>query len=524
MILSPAEWRSVPAPKALRHNFATFPAFHVALATKLRLPNVIFCCFRSCAGWGDPIYTMTCCYGTGLENFAKVADSIYFTSASTSSSSSAAPAPAAVAAGDADADEQTIAGAAADPTASASQSPTLFIAQFHSSTLVWDGTNGVDGATAGPAWPTGAVVTLTQNATWDDSFNQNGAPGRLLSTITFNIASAPCVNINVSLRLPSWIDGPASNITVNGMQIGGTYAPLTWFGFNKCWKSTDVVSFSFAFAPLRLEYIRDDRTQYNTTAAVMAGPYLLTSPSVIGSHLYGDATDLATWITPLTPQQRNTTSLAASSFSSLYIRHDSPAPPASMGVQVTTINPTQGTDGPDSSFVIHSPGLTAQPNTISIESSNYPGFYVCYPSASPGQPLVLMNHDTSSSSYNASCTFALITPGLSGAAGSWSLELSPAGLAGVYASWFANGQDPSQGGTLTAQTLQSGNAAFNSASTWSSTAANWSPPPFSYIARASAASKAAQPALPDARDYLLYPIHEAVTETYVAYFQVQDVQ
>ena len=33
---------------------------------------------HSWTGWGDPFNTFWCCYGSGVESFSKLADSIYF--------------------------------------------------------------------------------------------------------------------------------------------------------------------------------------------------------------------------------------------------------------------------------------------------------------------------------------------------------------------------------------------------------------------------------------------------------------
>ena len=75
-------------------------------------------------GWGTPDAAFWCCYGTAIESFAKLGDSIYFHSLGPSSSAATPTL-------------STPAASSASTLPSVSI-PTLWIAQFISSDLAWD--------------------------------------------------------------------------------------------------------------------------------------------------------------------------------------------------------------------------------------------------------------------------------------------------------------------------------------------------------------------------------------------------
>lgn len=456
-------------------------------------------------GWGDPIYTMTCCYGSGVENWAKIADSIYFRADIPSSSPTSSSSSSSAHLGSSSSGAGASSGALPAP-------PQLYVIQYHSSSLVWDN------LAAGASWPAGASLSLTQSAQWGDAVTDpsaGAAPGMLRSNITITgINGNTTLPATLTFRVPSWAAATGCSITVNGAPVPGVLSPLSWASVTRSWAAGDRVVLAFPFAPLRLEYINDDRVQYDTTAAVMSGPFLLVAPSQVGSALYNNPANISAWIAPLTAADRNLTSLVAGGGGpGMYIRHDSSLP--AMNVRVDTINNASGTDGPDSSWVLRQPGLSGAAGTVSIESANYPGFYLCTTGTATGSAVKLMNMDVTNSGYNAACSYTLHAPGLTGVAGSVSFELSA--TPNAYLSWYGGGNG------LTVQPLQQGSTQYANMSSWGAgagAAATWAVPAFAYRAHASAAARGAGPSV--GRDYLLYPIHEVTTETYVSYFQVAD--
>ena len=425
----------------------------------------------SSKGWSDPLYSMTCCVGTSTESFAKLGDSLYFHQ-----------------------DSNINYGV-----------PSIYVLQYHSSSVVWD---TVD------TWQ-GASLTLQQSTVWNDMYS-NG-PGQFQINLTTTINQGTSLKVAIVFRIPTWVDNTTVTVTVNGIAQPGPFVPLSWYNITRMWSSNDIISISFPFAPIRLEYIIDDRVEYNTTAAVLSGPFMLTSPSVKGSALYNDPSIISKWILPLSAAERNTTSLIAggSGTNQMYFRHDTSSPSTNtFNAVVNPINILQGTDGPDSTWRLITPGLTGASNTVSIESVNYPGFYVCALSTSTKAPVTVQNYDGTSATYNNSCTFNLHVPGLTGQANTMSFELST--LANNYLSWFGGGNN------IVVQPNQPGNTQFANMTTWTSSTSNWNLPSFSYRAYASENARAAGPLI--GRDYLLYPLHEMITETYISYYQVGDYQ
>lgn len=422
-------------------------------------------------GWGDPLYSMTCCYGTGIETHAKLADGIFM--------------------------HQD------DAAAAPSGAPTLAVLHFQPSTLRW-------------AWPDAGSTTLTvtQAAEWDDA----ALAVRVTLAVAVSGGSGSAPSATLQLRVPSWVDAAAgASVAVNGAPVPGSpFAPLSWAAVTRAWAlgGGDSLSATLPMAPLRLEAVRDDRPAYANTVAVMVGPWMLVSPSVHGSGLAGDAAAPASWITAVTPAQRAAvvSLTAAGGNAGLVIAHDEAGPGDAFGLSVAAADPTRDSQGPDASFSVLSPGL-AGAGTVSIASTNWPSFIVCAArGTAAGAPLVLL--DPAARANNASaaaCSFAQHAPGLSGAPGSLSFELSA--QAGSFLSWSGGGAG---GGPLTVQPLKPGDPQFANQTSFSPVAPLWPLPPFSFVAKAAGAARAAG----TARDMLLYPIAHVKTETYVSYFQV----
>jgi uncharacterized protein len=418
----------------------------------------------SSKGFGDPLYSMTCCYGTGIETHAKLGDTIF----------------------------------AHQDSGAASGAPTFAVIQYHSATATWS--------------PPGATFTITQTVEWNDI--------SLTLSVTLNVVvsgatSAPTAT--VQLRVPSWVDASAGgSLAVNGVAVNGSpFPPLTWALVSRAWSlgTGDTVTAFFPIAPVRLEYVKDDRAEYDNTVAVLSGPFMLVAPSVHGSALAGDASKPASWIAPVSAAKRNAlASLAAGGGGAgFFVRHDeNDLAPEGMGMSVGAVDPTRDTQGPDASFIVTSPGLSGVVGSASIEAANWPGFYVCAcRGTTPGSPLVLIDPGVMVNNATAAdCSFAQHSPGLSGVNGSLSFELLT--RAGSFVSWFGGG------GALTVQPLKAGDANFANMTSWLPVAPVWTFPSFSFVAEPTAAARSSGAT----RAFLLYPIAFAVTETYVAHFQI----
>ena len=171
-------------------------------------------------------------------------------------------------------------------------------------------------------------------------------------------------------------------------------------------------------------------------------------------------------------------------------------------------NPMGGDeDGPDATWILDG-ALTGAPGQSSVRSLNRPGdFIACGAVAAP----CAIAHGASAA-FNASASWILHSPGLSGAPGSVSLESAAA--AGAFLSYFGGGPAPGGAVALSLLANQPGNAQFAAASTFSQAGAVWSAPPVTFVAETGDATVA------NSRNYLLMPIADFVSEYYGTYFNV----
>ncbi|XP_031488073.1 uncharacterized protein LOC116256061 isoform X1 [Nymphaea colorata] len=192
-------------------------------------------------GWGTPFNVFWCCYGTGIESFSKLGDSIYFLEE-----------------GDA---------------------PGLYIIQFISSSLSWDAANLMLSQKVEPvvSWDPFMRVSL--------DFSQKGGdikPSKL------------------NVRIPSWTDENGLKAKLNGRDLpvpsAGSFLSLT-----RKWVSADKLYLQFPIG-LRTEAIKDDRPQYASLQALLFGPYLLAGLTDGEYNLYAGASQsLDEWITAVPP-------------------------------------------------------------------------------------------------------------------------------------------------------------------------------------------------------------------------------
>uniref|UniRef100_J3MFT5 Alpha-L-arabinofuranosidase B arabinose-binding domain-containing protein n=1 Tax=Oryza brachyantha TaxID=4533 RepID=J3MFT5_ORYBR len=211
-------------------------------------------------GWGNPNATFWCCYGTGIESFSKLGDSIYFL------------------------EEGDL--------------PGLYIIQYIPSTFDWKA----------------AGLTVKQQAkplSSTDSYFE-------VSLSVSSKGDARPANANV--RIPSWTSADGAIATLNGQRLNLTSAG-DFLSVTKLW-GNDTLSLQFPIT-LRTEPIKDDREEYASIQAVLFGPHLLAglthgnqtvsssndsnaglTPGVWEVDAPADAS-VAAWVTPVSHRSLN---------------------------------------------------------------------------------------------------------------------------------------------------------------------------------------------------------------------------
>ncbi|OIT02806.1 PREDICTED: uncharacterized protein LOC109227436 [Nicotiana attenuata] len=192
---------------------------------------------RSYHGWGSPFNDFWCCYGTGIESFSKLGDSIFF-------------------------EEK-------------SNPPGLYIIQYISSSLDWK---------SGQVLVSQSVEPVVS---WDN---------RLRVTIT--VSSKGSASSTLNLRIPSWTDSTSAKASLNGEDLSlpppGNFLTLT-----RSWGSGDIITLELPMS-LRTEAIKDDRPEYASIQAILYGPYLLAGHSSGDWDIETkSATSLSDLITPV---------------------------------------------------------------------------------------------------------------------------------------------------------------------------------------------------------------------------------
>ncbi|CAN6169416.1 unnamed protein product [Urochloa humidicola] len=216
-------------------------------------------------GWGGPNDTFWCCYGTGIESFSKLGDSIYFLEEG--------------------------------------EMPGLYIIQYIPSTFNWKSAGLTVKQKAKPLFSTDAYfqVSVAISAKGDAQLAK------------------------VSVRIPSWtcaddatatLNGRKLNLTATGNSSNGGFLMVT-----KLW-SEDTLTLKFPIT-LRTEEIKDDRPEYASIQAVLFGPHLLAGLThgklpVTDSNHSNDgltrgiwevnatgASSVASWVTPLASASLN---------------------------------------------------------------------------------------------------------------------------------------------------------------------------------------------------------------------------
>ncbi|KAL8488747.1 hypothetical protein ACS0TY_024875 [Phlomoides rotata] len=197
---------------------------------------------KSYHGWGTQFDSFWCCYGTGIESFSKLGDSIYF-------------------------EDQ------------GGKTPTLYIIQYISSSLNWRSGN----------------INLRQQV---EQLVSAGDP-RLRVAITFPSKQKTAGGTStLNFRIPVWTYSNGANATLNGRQIP-LPSPGNFLSLSKSWTPTDKITLDLPIS-LRTEAIKDDRPEFASLQAIFYGPYLLAGLTDSDWNINAkSSTSFSDWITPV---------------------------------------------------------------------------------------------------------------------------------------------------------------------------------------------------------------------------------
>ncbi|KAG7947968.1 hypothetical protein I3843_14G121900 [Carya illinoinensis] len=175
---------------------------------------------RSFHGWGTKEESFWCCYGTGIESFSKLGDSIYFE------------------------EEGTV--------------PGLYIIQYISSSLDWKSGQIMLNLKVDPvgSWDPYLRVTFT--------FSSKGVKGAGQSS-------------SLKFRIPSWTDTQGAMVSLNDESLP-LAPPGNFLSVTRNWGPDDKLILQLPVS-LRTEAIKDERSEYASIQAILYGPYLLAGHS-----------------------------------------------------------------------------------------------------------------------------------------------------------------------------------------------------------------------------------------------------
>ncbi|XP_037460171.1 uncharacterized protein LOC119331096 [Triticum dicoccoides] len=317
-------------------------------------------------GWGTQYDSFWCCYGTGIESFSKLGDSIYF-------------------------EEK-------------GGKPALYIVQYIPSTFNWRSVG----------------LTVTQQVKPLSSSDQNLQVSLSISAKT----NGQYATVNV--RISSWASPNGAKATLNDKDLQMA-SPGTFLSVTKQWGSGDRLTLQLPIG-LRTEAIKDDRPEYATLQAVLFGPFLLAGLTTGDWDAKAGGAAVSEWITPvpasynsqlvtLTQESGNGTLvlslLSTAKATSLTMQPHPEGGGTDAAVHATFRLVPQGQVAPPTGERRHATNGTAATATLAsalIEPFDMPGMAV-------SNNLTLAAEKGPSSLFN-------VVPGLDRAPGSVSLELA----------------------------------------------------------------------------------------------------
>ncbi|GAV79107.1 DUF1680 domain-containing protein [Cephalotus follicularis] len=196
-------------------------------------------------GWGTKFDSFWCCYGTGIESFSKLGDSIYYE------------------------EEGEVNG--------------LYIVQYISSSLDWKS----------------GQVFLNQNVdpvvSWDPYLRVN---------VTFSSDEGAGQLSTLNIRIPIWTQSNGAKAMLNAQSLS-IPAPGNFLSVTRKWSPGDILTLELPII-LRAEAIKDDRPEYASIQAILYGPYLLAGhTSGDWDMKTGSVNNLSDWIIPIPDHYNN---------------------------------------------------------------------------------------------------------------------------------------------------------------------------------------------------------------------------
>jgi len=193
---------------------------------------------NSTRSWGTPFNSFWCCYGTGIESFSKLADSIYFQGKGATESVNATS--------DANTTSDAVTSSVDD----------LWVARYVSSTLRFTVGSEGEGEARGDA----PDVLVTQQSSMD-------VDGKSTITLSSPSSQQPKMTFALHLRVPSWAIASKAVVTVNGKPISGAIVAGKWLTISRDWMVAGVDDTVLIVFPteVRLRQLDDNSTSHAYT-------------------------------------------------------------------------------------------------------------------------------------------------------------------------------------------------------------------------------------------------------------------
>nr|GMD20628.1 uncharacterized protein LOC109160191 isoform X1 [Ipomoea batatas] len=291
-------------------------------------------------GWGTQFDSFWCCYGTGIESFSKLGDSIYF-------------------------EEQ-------------GKVPGIYIIQYIPSSLDWES----------------GQITLTQSV--DPVGSQDN---RLLVTITITSKQrSSSVSSTLHLRVPIWTYASGSKALLNGKAVS-LPPPGNFLSITRSWASGDKITLELPMS-LRTEAIKDERSEYASVQAILYGPYLLAGLSngdwVIKATPSDSPSD---WIAPVATENSRLISLTQESGNDVFVLKNSnqsismdkyPETGTDSAIRATFRLISKDTSRTHSDFI---------GKLVTLEPFDYPGMVVMHQEKGNNLVVASSSHNSSSSAF-----------------------------------------------------------------------------------------------------------------------------
>ncbi|XP_072088332.1 uncharacterized protein [Arachis hypogaea] len=292
-------------------------------------------------GWGTQFDSFWCCYGTGIESFSKLGDSIYF-------------------------EEQA-------------NEPTLYIIQYISSSFNWkSGEIGIN-------------QTVDPVVSWDPYLR-----------VTFTFSPNEKTGSTLKFRIPSWTSLDGAKATLNDATLS-LPSPGNFLSVSRQWSAGDKLKLQLPIT-IRTEALKDDRPEYASVQAILYGPYLLAGHTTGDWDINsGGKTTSGDWITPVSASYNSQLFTLYQGFAnSTYALTNTNQSSLTMeSLPTSTSDPDSAIDKtfrlvPKDPSTKFSTWKDLIGKSVTIELFNPPGMYVIH--QGPNQPLIIDQSKSAASS------------------------------------------------------------------------------------------------------------------------------